>query len=123
MVGVFAMGSRGVALSRLDELIQEEIAKVREHGVTPEEFDKARNQKEMELASAFGSMQSRAHGLTRYHVFYGDTNLINTELERYLSVTRKDLQRVANEYLKPEAVNILHYPVPGKAVAPEEKAK
>jgi len=123
MVGVFAMGSRGVALSRLDELIQEEIAKVREHGVTPEEFDKARNQKEMELASAFGSMQSRAHSLARYHVFYGDTNLINTELERYLSVTREDLQRVANEYLKPEAVNILHYPVPGKAVAPEEKAK
>lgn len=123
MVGVFAMGSRDVALSQLDKLIQEEIAKVREHGVTPEEFDKARNQKEMELASAFGSMQSRAHSLARYHVFYGDTNLINTELERYLSVTREDLQRVANEYLKPEAVNILHYPVPGKAVAPEEKAK
>lgn len=120
MVGVFAMGNRGVALSRLDQLINEEIAKVREHGVTPEEFEKARNQKEMELASAFGSMQSRARSLARYHVFYGDTNLINTELEKYLSVTREDLQRVAQEYLKPEAVNILHYPVPDKA---EGKAK
>ncbi len=123
MVGVFAMGNRGVALSRLDDLIKEEIAKVREHGVTPEEFEKARNQKEMELASAFGSMQSRARSLARYHVFYGDTNLINTELEKYLSVAREDLQRVANEYLKPEAVNILHYPVPEKAAAPEGEAK
>lgn len=121
MVGVFAMGNRGVALSRLDQLINEEIAKVREHGVTPEEFEKARNQKEMELASAFGSMQSRARSLARYHVFYGDTNLINTELEKYLAVTREDLQRVANEYLKPDAVNILHYPVPEKAAGQEGK--
>lgn len=92
--------------------------------MTPEEFEKARNQKEMELASAFGSMQSRARSLARYHVFYGDTNLINTELQKYLSVVREDLQRVAQEYLKPEAVNILHYPVPDKAAAaPDGKAK
>jgi len=121
MIGVFAMGNRGVSLSRLDELVKEEIGKVREHGVTREEFEKARNQKEMELASAFGSMQSRARNLGQYHVFHDDTNLINTELAKYLSVTREDLQRVAKEYLNPEAVNILHYPVPEKNEKPEDK--
>ncbi len=121
MIGVFAMGNRGVSLSRLDELIKEEIGKVREHGVTRDEFEKARNQKEMELASAFGSMQSRARNLGRYHVFFDDTNLINKELAKYLSVTREDLQRVAKEYLNPKAVNILHYPVPEKNEKPEGK--
>ena len=41
-------------------------------------------------------MIARATALADYHVFYGDANLINTELERYLKVTREDVQRVAN---------------------------
>ena len=57
-------------------------------------------------------MNARAQNLARYHVFYGDANLINTELDRYLAVKREDLQRVAKKYLTKEGVNILRYPVP-----------
>jgi predicted Zn-dependent peptidase len=119
MLGVFATGQGGVKLAQLDALITEEIEKVTKEGVTEEEFQKARNQQEAQFAAAFGTMQTRARQLARYHVFYKDTNLINTELDRYLAVKREDLQRVAKEYLTPEGVNILRFPVP---VPPEEKA-
>jgi predicted Zn-dependent peptidase len=76
------------------------------------------NQKEAEFAAAFGTMQSRARDLARYRVFYGDANLINTELDRYRAVKREDLQRVAKKYLTPEGVNILRFPVPK---SPDEK--
>jgi predicted Zn-dependent peptidase len=122
MVGVFATGNSGVTLDKLDALISEEVEKVRENGVTEEEFQKVRNQQEADFATAFGSMSSRAKNLARYHVFYEDTNLINTELERYLKVKREDLQRVAREYLVSDHAQILRYPVPAAPVAEKSPA-
>jgi predicted Zn-dependent peptidase len=119
MIGVFANGQNGVPLDTLDKLITDEIKNVREKGVTDEEFQKARNQQEAEFATSFGSMNSRAKNLARYHVFYGDANLINTELDRYLAVKRADLQRVAKEYLRDDRTQVLRYPVP---TAPPAKA-
>jgi predicted Zn-dependent peptidase len=62
-------------------------------------------------------MNARAKNLARYHFFYGDANLINTELDRYLAVKREDLQRVAQKYLTKEGTNVLRYPVPVTAGA------
>jgi len=118
MLGVYAIGQQGVTLDHLDELINEEVEKVKNEGVTAEEFQKAQNQKEAEFASAFGTMHMRASELARYHVFYGDTNLINTELDHYLAVKREDIQRVAKKYLTKEGVNILRYPAPSAPTGP-----
>jgi zinc protease len=121
MLGVYAIGQQGVSLDRLDALIDEEVDKVKNEGVTDDEFQKAQNQKEAEFASAFGTMHTRASELARYHVFYGDTNLINTELDHYLAVKREDIQRVAKKYLAKEGVNVLRYPAPSAPEAPASK--
>jgi len=115
MLGVQAIGQQGVTLDRLDALITEEVERVKAEGVTEEEYRKALNQQEAQFAGSFGTMNSRAKNLARYHLFYGDANLINTELDRYLAVKRDDLQRVANKYLTKEGVNILRFPVPAAA--------
>jgi predicted Zn-dependent peptidase len=112
MLGVYVIGQQGVPLEKLDELINEEVERVKAEGVTEEEFQKARNSQEAQFANSFGSMSTRAKNLARYRVFYGDANLINTELDRYLAVKREDLQRVANKYFTKEGVNVLRYPVP-----------
>jgi predicted Zn-dependent peptidase len=117
-VAVHTTGQRGVPLEKLDAIIDEEIKKVRENGVTEEEFQKARNQQEADFATAFGTMLSRAKALAKYHTFYGDAGLINTELDRYMKVTRDDLKRVANEYLKDDRTQILRFPVPAPAATP-----
>jgi predicted Zn-dependent peptidase len=117
VLGVFATGQQGITLDKLDELIDEEVEKVKAEGVTDEEFRKALNQEEAEFASGFGTMATRARHLARYHVFYGDTNLINTELGRYFAVKREDLQRVAKQYLGKKDVYILRYPAAGAPAA------
>ena len=114
MVGIFSVGVRGTTLAKLDTLMEEEVAKVRQDGVTEEEFQKARNQKEAEVASSYATDLSRARGLADFHVFYGNTDAINHELDLYLQVTRDDLKRVADKYLTDDRRNILHYPVPAK---------
>ncbi len=115
MLGVYVMGQTNVPLDQLDALISEEVEKVKAEGVTAEELQKVRNQREAEFANAFGSMSQRAKNLARYRVFYGDANLINTELDRYLAVTRDDLKRVANKYFTKEGVNVLRYPPRGNS--------
>jgi predicted Zn-dependent peptidase len=42
-------------------------------------------------------------------MYFGDTNLINSEIERYMKVTREDIQRAANKYFTKENRVVLYY--------------
>lgn len=114
LIGVFAIGNPQTSLEKLDGLIDEEIAKVRDSGVSAEELQKAKNLKLREIASSYGTMQSRAENLAHYHVMFGDTAKINHEWERYEAVTPADIQRVASKYFQPGGVNILRFPLEKK---------
>jgi predicted Zn-dependent peptidase len=126
VIGVFATGQRGVEIAQLDKLIGEEVEKVKSAGVTEDEFKKALNQKEAELANQNGTMLARARNLANARLFYGDTNEVNKELDRYLAVKREDLQQVAKKYLVSEKVHVVRYTVPeapkldAKPTAPAE---
>ena len=63
------------------------------------EFQKLRNQLEAELVDDNSTLEGIALNLANFEVLFGDANLINTNINRYLKVTREDLQRVAKKYL------------------------
>ena len=119
MLGIFVIGNPDTPIDKLDAAINEEIAKVRESGVSADELQKAKNQKLRDLAFAYGTMHSRATTLAYFHVMFVDTAKINTQWERYQGVTLEDIQRVARQYFTPEGRNLLHYPV----VKPTSEAK
>ena len=50
-----------------------------------------------------------AEDLANYEMYFGDANLINNELERYLKVTKEDIKRVANKYFVPSNRVVLYY--------------
>ena len=50
-----------------------------------------------------------AESLSNYYLYYGDSELINTELSRYQNVKRDDIQRVAKKYLTKNNRVVLHY--------------
>ena len=110
VVGVFATGNQGASLEKLDALISEEVEKVKAEGVTGEEFAKALNQKEAEIANENGAMLARVKNLAHAHVFDGGTDEVNKQLDHYLAVKREDLQRVAKKYLLTDKVYVLQYP-------------
>ena len=46
-------------------------------------------------------------------MFFGDANLINTEIDKYLAVTKEDIQRVAKKYFnKDNRVTLIYLPMP-----------
>ncbi|HBH23647.1 MAG TPA: peptidase M16 [Cytophagales bacterium] len=105
----FGISNMGVDAEDLEVSINEEIARVREELITENEFQKIRNQMENRFINSSSTLQGVAENLANYHVYYGDADLINTELERYMKVTREDIKRVANEYLAPENRVVLHW--------------
>ena len=106
---VFGITNRGVAADTLENAIVDEIERVRNEGVTDQEFQKVRNQIEDDFYSGKNSVRSIATQLARYHLLYDNTELINTEIERYRQVEKQDLKRVANEYLTADNRTALYY--------------
>jgi predicted Zn-dependent peptidase len=47
-------------------------------------------------------MAGIAESLANYHTYFGDANLINTEIDRYLAVTPEDIRAAAQKYYVPE---------------------
>ncbi len=114
MFAFIAIANQGVEFEAIEKAIREELEKVQRDGVTEEEFTKLRNVKETEFTSSFLSLDGKLRNLAKYSLFYGDTERVNTELGKYLAVTREDIKRVANEYLRPERKNVVKYVVPDK---------
>lgn len=110
---VFGIANMGVEAHDLESAIDAEIVKVQTELISEKEFQKLRNQTEAAFITANGSMVGIAESLANYEMYFGDANLINTELERYMKVTKEDIQRVAKKYFVPSnRVSLYYLPKP-----------
>lgn len=106
---VFALANVGVNVDDLEKAMDAEVDKVKNELISEKEFQKIRNQVESQIVQQNSSMVGIAEQLANYHVYFSDANLINTEIDRYMKVTREDLQRVAKKYINKENRVVLHY--------------
>jgi zinc protease len=107
---VYAIANMNVPANDLDSAIDDEIAKVKDKLIDEKEFEKLQNQTEDDFVNSKKTDRGVALALADYYLFYnGNTNLINTELERYMKVTREDIKRVADEYLTKDNETLLYY--------------
>ncbi len=94
----YSIAAVGVSPGELEAAMDEEVEKLHEELISEKEFQKLRNQVENDFISANSRVVGIAESLANYHTYFGDANLINTEIERYLAVTREDIRRVARKY-------------------------
>ncbi|HEX2188582.1 MAG TPA: pitrilysin family protein [Longimicrobiaceae bacterium] len=116
LFATFAIANQGVTAERLEQLMDEEVAKVRERGVTAAELERAKNQYRAQAIRTLQSAIGRAEALNRYEVFMGDASHIRTDLDKYMAVTREDVQRVARKYLDPQN-RLVVVTVPGRTAS------
>jgi zinc protease len=105
----FGICNMGVKPEVLEAAMDKEVEKVQNELIGEVEFQKLRNQVEADFITANTSVAGIAESLANYKMYYGDTNLINTEIERYMNVTREDIQRVAKKYYNKNNRVVLYY--------------
>lgn len=103
------IANQGITLDTLLAAIDTEIEQVRQAKINEREYTKVLNQLENDFVSANGSMSGIAENLANYHVYYGDANLINTEIEKYREITPEYLQKIAQKYFVDSNRVVLYY--------------
>lgn len=105
----FAIANAGVDVSELERSMDAEMARVQSDGVPSAELAKLKAQLESEYISANARVSGVAGNLATAYMLLGDTQLVNTELDRYLSLTSEDLQQAALSYFDKQRRIVLHY--------------
>lgn len=106
---IYGLCNAGVQPGDFESAINTEIEKVQKNMISETEFQKLRNQVETQFVTRNSTMRGIAESLADYFVYFGDANLINTEMQRYMKVTREDIQRVAKKYLVKDNSVVLYY--------------
>jgi len=106
---LFGLPQGETKLADIISEIDEEVLKMQTTLISEKAYQKLQNQFENNYVDSNSSVEGIANSLARYNVLYGDTNLINTEIDIYRSVTREEIRDVAKKYLNPNQRLILEY--------------
>jgi len=101
-----AMDRKNIKEARLT--IMQEIEKVKEHGVTEYELEKAKNMVE----SSYIFSQETVEGLCKklgYYEMMGDFTLTDTYIQKLYEVTLEEIQAVARKYLVEKNLSVVEY--------------
>ena len=100
--GIYIVFSLPMGEKTFDEMnkeIDEEIYKIQNELISERDFEKIRNKIESQFVSSNASFEGIASSLATYHMLYDDVNLINDQIDIYMSITREEMRDVANKYL------------------------
>ncbi|KFB01506.1 peptidase M16 [Mangrovimonas yunxiaonensis] len=106
---LFGLPLGDVPLTDLLSEMDEEIVKVQNELISEKDYQKLQNKFENQFVNANSSIEGIANSLARYYMLYGDTALINNEIDIYRSITREDIRNVAKKYLNTNQRLVLEY--------------
>lgn len=112
----------GASLADSKKLIDDAIKVFEARGVTDEDIEKFKGAFESQYINRLQSVSGKVSQLAAYQTFTGNPNMIGKELARYTNVTKEEVLRVYNTYIKGKPAVILSIVVKGKEdniVAPE----
>jgi zinc protease len=99
----------GVKIEDVQKEIDRIFNDVIEGKITERELEKIKNRIETRHVYRLQTNLAKADSLSHYKTFYDKPGLINTNIDRYMSVTLEDMQRVSEKYLKNAGRVILEY--------------
>jgi len=106
---MFSVANMGINAADLEKAMDEIIQDVQKNLISEAEYQKIQNQMENDFVTSNNTVAGIAESLANYKMYFGDANLVNTELERYRKVTRDDLKRVANKYFNKNSRVVIYW--------------
>lgn len=105
----FALANMGVDPSEVEGAMLIEIDRLKNELISEQELQKLQNQIENGFISSNASVAGIAESLANYHMYFGDAQLINNEVDRYNAVTAEDIRAAARKYYTPENRVVLYF--------------
>ena len=90
----------GTKLADAEQMVRASLAEFEKRGVTDDDIAKFRNSRESEMIYGLQDIKGKVSELAAYQTFTGNANYIGKDLKRYSSVTKEDVMRVYNQYIK-----------------------
>lgn len=102
-------------LAQMDSLVRYSLLQFEKVGVTDEDIQKFKAGFETQMINSLSSVQGKGAMLASYETFTGNPNYITNDIERYNKVTKEDVMRVYNKYIKNKYAVILSVCPKGKS--------
>jgi zinc protease len=115
----------GTPLADMEKAVREAIAEFEKKGITDDDLAKFKASREANLIYSLESVSGKVSKLASYFTFTGNGNYIKTEMERNSALTKKDVMRVYDQYIKGKKMVILSVLTKGneKLIAHEDNYK
>lgn len=90
----------GKTLANMFYLVDQTLQAFEKRGVTDEDIAKFKGQIEAQYLNSLQSVSGKVSQLAAYQTFTGNPNMVGKELAMYRAVTKEDVMRVYNKYIK-----------------------
>jgi zinc protease len=105
----------GTSLADIEKEIRQLLADFEKRGITDDDLNRFKAQHEADEIRALQSVSGKASKLAYYQTFTGNPNYLKQDLDRYKAVTKEDVMRVFNTYVKNKPAVILSVVPKGKS--------
>lgn len=120
---IVATARPGVSLDKLEQVIQEEIDKLKNEGPAEREMQRVKNLYEAGFMRQNESAGNKADQLNNYYYYTGNPDYFNEDLQRYKAVGSSDISSAVRKYLGNNARVIMSIVPEGKTeLAPTKLA-
>ncbi|HWR33684.1 MAG TPA: pitrilysin family protein [Chitinophagaceae bacterium] len=99
---------KGIKIEDAEKAVEIELDKMKNELVSENELQKVKNKTESMIAFEDMSVMSRANSLAYYEIL-GNAAWMNDELEKYASVTNKDILQESRQIFQNSNCNTIHY--------------
>jgi zinc protease len=90
----------GKSLAEMEKLVNEAFTEFEKRGVTQEDVDKFKVAFESRTINGLGSVSGKVSTLAAFQTFTGNPNMIKKLIDEYNKLTKEDVLRVYNQYIK-----------------------
>jgi len=90
----------GKTLAEMEKLVRASLDSFEKRGVTDDDIEKFKGSTEAQYINSLQSVSGKVFQLAAFQTFTGNPNQIGELLKMYRSVTKEDVMRVYNQYIK-----------------------
>jgi zinc protease len=84
----------------MEQLVGQALAEFEKRGVTDEDIEKFKSAYEARTINSLASVSGKVNQLAAFQTFAGNPNMISTLIKMYQGLTKEDVMRVYNKYIK-----------------------